>query len=80
MLYHAGPSLLVFFVKKIYIKDSDLQIQNYEVEDKVQLKAKLHQLWRTALWLGKLQLSVFLKLVWVFWLECVFPPLVIAFE
>ena len=27
---------------------------------------------------GKFQLSVFLKLVWVFWLERVVPPLVIA--
>ena len=40
------------------------------------LKPKLHQLWRIALWLGKLQLSVFLKIVWVFWLECVVHALV----
>ena len=36
---------------------------------------KLHQLWRIALWLSILQLSVFL----VFWLERVFPSLVIVF-
>ena len=41
------------------ITDSNLQIQNCKNE--VQLKLKLHQLWRTALWLSKLQLSVFLK-------------------
>ena len=35
-------------------------------------------LWRIELWLSKLQLSVFLKIVWVFWLERVVPPLVIA--
>ena len=39
------------------------------------LKPKLHQLWRTALWLGKLQLSVFLKIVWDFWLERVVSSL-----
>ena len=37
-------------------------------------------IWRIALWLGKFHLSVFLKIVWVFWLERVVPPLVIAFE
>ena len=39
-------------------------------------KATLHQLWRIALWFGnyKLQLSVFLKTVWVFWPERVVPP------
>ena len=36
---------------------------------------KLHQLWRIALWLSIFQLSVFL----VFWLERVFPSLVIVF-
>ena len=35
-------------------------------------------LWRIELWLSKLQLSVFLKIVWGFWLERVGPPLVIA--
>ena len=45
--------------RMLNITDSDLQIQNYKNE--VQLKLKLHQLWRTALWLSKLQLSVFLK-------------------
>ena len=48
MLYHAGPSLLVFFAECLkIITDSDLQIQNYKIE--VQLKLKLHQLWRIAL-------------------------------
>ena len=41
MLYHAGPSALVFFV------DSDLRIQSYKIE--VQLKPKVHQLWIIAL-------------------------------
>ena len=68
MLYHAGPSSLVFFAECLkIITDSNLQIQSYKIQ--VQLKPKLHQLWRIALWLGKLQLSVFLKIVWVFWLE-----------
>ena len=63
MLYRdAGPSSLVFFAdcSKI-IMDSYLQIQNYKIE--VQLKPKLHQLWRIALCFGnyKLQLSVFFK-------------------
>ena len=40
----------------------------------MQLKPKLHQLWRIALWFGKLQLGVFLKMVGVFWLEHVVPP------
>ena len=42
----------------------------------MQLKPKLHQLWRIALCFGnyKLQLSVFLKTVWVFWPERVVPP------
>ena len=45
MLYHAGPSSLVFFAECLkIITDSDLQIQNYKIE--VQLKPKLHQLWR----------------------------------
>ena len=62
MLYHAGPSSLVFFAERLkIIVDSDLQIQNYKIE--VQLKQKLHQLWTIALSLGKLQLSVFLKIV-----------------
>ena len=68
MLYHAGPSSLVFFAECLkIITDSDLQIQNYQT--KVQLKPKLQQLWRIALWLGKLQLSVFLKIVRVFSLD-----------
>ena len=49
MLYReARPSSLVFFAdcSKI-ITDSYLQIQNYKIE--VQLKPKLHQLWRIAL-------------------------------
>ena len=64
MLYYAGPSLLVFFADCLkIIRDSDLQIQNYKIE--MQLKPKLHQLWRIALCFGnyKLQLSVFLKTV-----------------
>ena len=78
MLYHAGPSSLVFFAECLkIITDSNLQIQSYKIQ--VQLKPKLHQLWRIALWLGKLQPSVFLKIVWVFWLERVVPSLVIAF-
>ena len=48
MLYHTGPSSLVFFVECLkIITDSDLQIQNYKIE--VLLKPKLHQLWRIAL-------------------------------
>ena len=43
----------------------------------MQIKPKLHKLWRITLCLGKLHLSVFL---WVFWPERVVPPLVIAFE
>ena len=56
------------------ITDGYLQIQNYKIE--MQLKPKLHQLWRIALCFGnyKLQLSVFLKTVWVFWPERVVPP------
>ena len=62
MLYHAGPSSLVFFAERLkIIKDSNLQIQSYKIQ--VQLKPKLHQLWRIALWLGKLKPSVFLKIV-----------------
>ena len=38
----------------------------------------INLLWRIELWLSKLQLSVFLRIVWVFWLERVVPPLVIA--
>ena len=75
MLYpDAGPSSLVFFAECLkIITDSDLQIQNYKFE--VELKPKLHQLWRIALCFGKLQLSVFfLKTVWVFWPERVVPP------
>ena len=63
MLYpDARPGSLVFFTEcfKI-ITDSDLQIQNYDIEIEVQLKPKLHQLRRIALCFGnyKLQLSVF---------------------
>ena len=48
MLYHNGPSSLVFFAECLkIITDSDLQIQNYKTE--VQLKLKLHQLRRIAL-------------------------------
>ena len=36
---------------------SDLQVQNYK--NKVRLKLKLHQPWRIALTLSRLQLSVF---------------------
>ena len=65
MLYpDAEPSSLVFFADCLkIITDSYLQIQNYQIE--VQLKPKLHQLWRIALCFGnyKLQLSVFLKTV-----------------
>ena len=52
----------------------------YKIE--MQLKPKVHQLWRIALCFGnyKLQLSVFVKTVWVFWPERVVPPWVIAFE
>ena len=38
----------------------------------------INLLWRIELWLSKLQLSVFLKIVWGFCLERVVPPLVIA--
>ena len=38
----------------------------------------INLLWRIELWLSKLQLSVFLKIVWVFWLERVVPPFVTA--
>ena len=66
MLYHTGPSSLGFFAECLkIITDSNLQIQSYKIQ--AQLKPKLHQLWRITLWLGKLQLSVFLKIVWVFW-------------
>ena len=51
--------LVSWLCRMLNITDSDLQIQNYKNE--VQLKLKLHQLWRIALWLSKLQLSVFLK-------------------
>ena len=50
-----------FLQKLSWIVIYSVQIQNYKIE--VQLKPKLHQLWRIALWLGKLQLSVFLKIV-----------------
>ena len=74
MLYHAGPSSLVFFAECLkIITDSNLQIQSYKIQ--VQIKPKLHQLWRIALWLSKFHLSVFVKIVWVFWLERVVPPL-----
>ena len=79
MLYHAGPSSSVFFEECLkIITDSNLQIQSYKIQ--VQLKPKLHQLWRIALWLGKLPPSVFLKMVWAFGLKRLVPPLVIAFE
>ena len=72
MLYHSEPSSLVFFAEWLkIIMDIDLQI----IE--VQLKPKLHQLWRISLWLGKLQLWVFLKKVWVFYLKSVVHALVI---
>ena len=74
MLYHAGPSSLVFFAECLkIITDSNLQIQSYKIQ--VQIKPKLHQLWRIALCLSKFHLSVFVKIVWVFWLERVVPPL-----
>ena len=74
MLYHAGPSSLVFFAECLkIITDSNLQIQSYKIQ--VQIKPKLHQLWRIALWLSKFHLSVFVKIVWVFWLEHVVPSL-----
>ena len=38
----------------------------------------INLLWRIELWLSKLQVSVFLKIVWVFWLERVVPSLVIV--
>ena len=48
---------------------------------KCRLKLKLHKLWRIALWLSTLwQHSLFVKIIWVFWLERVFPSLVTAFE
>ena len=62
ILYHAGPSSLGFFAECLKIvTDSTLQIQSYKIQ--VQLKPKLHQLWRIALWLGNFHLSVFLKIV-----------------
>ena len=42
----------------------------------MQFKPKLHHLWRIALWPGEIQLSVFLKIVWVFCLERVVHGLV----
>ena len=79
MLYHVGPCSLVFFAECLkIITDSNLQIQSYKIQ--AQLKPKLHQLWGIALWVDKLQPSVFRKIVWVFWLERVVPPLVIAYE
>ena len=38
----------------------------------------INLLWRIELWLSKTQHSVFLKIVRVFWLERVVPPLIIA--
>ena len=74
VLYHVGPSSLGFFMEcwKI-ITDSNLQIQSYKIQ--VQIKPKLHQLWRIALCLSKFHFSVFVKIVWVFWLERIVPPL-----
>ena len=68
MLYpDAGPSSLVFFAECLkIITDSDLQIQNYKIE--VQLKPKLHQLWRQ---FGSFDRSTqFLPVVIVFILFC----------
>ena len=74
VLYHVGPSSLGFFMECLkIITDSNLQIQSYKIQ--VQIKPKLHQLWRIALCLSKFHLSVFVKIVWVFWLERVVPPL-----
>ena len=48
MLFHAGPSSLGFFAGCLkIITDSTLEIQNYKIQ--VQIKPKLHQLWRIAL-------------------------------
>ena len=65
MLYpDAGPSSLVFFAECLKII-TDSHLQIQNYKTEVQLKPKL---------------SVFPKIVWVFWLERVVPPLVIAFE
>ena len=40
----------------------------------------INLLWRIELWLSKLQLSVFLKIVWFCSLEHVISPVVVAFE
>ena len=42
----------------------------------MQLQLKLHQLWRNALWISRLQLGVFLYMR-IFWLKRVFPSLII---
>ena len=74
MSYHTGPSSLDFFAECLkIITDSNLQIQSYKIQ--VQIKPKLHQLWRIALWLSKFHLSVFVKIVWISWLERIVPPL-----
>ena len=46
MFSHDGPSLLAFLAVKI-LTDSDFQIQISK--NGLQLKLKLHQLWRTAM-------------------------------
>ena len=66
----------MFLKKWSWIVIYSVQIQNYKIE--VQLKPKLHQLWGISLWLSKLQLSVFLKIVWVFWLVGRICPLMQA--
>ena len=80
MLYvsgQAGPRVS-FLCRMLIITDSDLQIQSHKNE--VQLQMKPHQPWRIALWLSRFQLTVFFfKKMWVFWLERVFPSLVIVF-
>ena len=38
----------------------------------------INLLWSIEYWVSKLQLSVLLKIVWVFWVESVVPPLVRA--
>ena len=76
MLYVSGQARprVSFLCRMLIITDSDLQIQTHKNE--VQLQMKPHQPWRIALWLSRFQL---LRKCEVFWLERVFPSLVIVF-
>ena len=69
MLYHAGPSSLVFFAECYVVTDSDLQIQNYKNE--VQLKLRLHQLTSRRL-KGLLACFTLPTLPWFYFVACSF--------